>query len=92
MALQKFDDLWFRTVLSEQAESRGIQYLEKNHSEYLEMRTQTVNLVEQCPALEQFFDCEKGVNLMAEEQHQEESQKTPSLTGSSSCTCKYQHL
>lgn len=161
MALQKFDDLWFRTALSEQAESGEIQYLKKNHSEYLEMRTQAVNLVEQCPALEQLFDCEKGVNLTAEEhtklreyfqlisgveslerayhffigqtvafsydgmlaqlrkevfssddgtenhlieiltrirsdeaeeQHQGESQKTPSLSGSSSCTCKYQHL
>ena len=56
MALQKFDDLWFRTALSEQAESGEIQYLKKNHSEYLEMRTQAVNLVEQCPALEQLFD------------------------------------
>lgn len=35
MALQKFDDLWFRTALSEQAESREIQYLKKNPSEYL---------------------------------------------------------
>ena len=67
MTLQKFDDLWFRTALSEQTESRVIQHLKKNHPEYQEMRTQAANLVEQCPALEQLFDCEKGVTLTAEE-------------------------
>lgn len=63
MALQKLDDRWFRTALSEQTESRVIQYLKKNHPEYLEMRTKAANLVEQCLSLEQLFDCENEISL-----------------------------
>ena len=51
MALQKLDNLWFGTALSEQAESRVIQYLKKNHPEYQKMQAQTIKLVENNPAL-----------------------------------------
>lgn len=67
MALQQFDDLWFKTTLSEQAENRVLQYLKKNHPEYLEMRTKAADLVEQCPTLGHLLDCKNAISLTAEE-------------------------
>lgn len=60
------DIIWEESTLWESIERWVVQYLKKNHTEYQEMQSQAIGLVENNPALWQLMNEAEGVTLTGE--------------------------
>lgn len=59
--------IWEKSTMWESVERWVVQYLKKNHSEYQQMQSQAIELVENNPALWQLMNEAEGVTLTEED-------------------------
>ena len=60
---EKQDIIWEESTLWEQVERWVVWYLKKNHSEYQEMQTQGIELIDNNPALWKLMNETDGATL-----------------------------